>query len=297
MALNAAVIIWGLSFVATKIALESFPTFTLIFARFGIAACLFLLLMAFRGFPSFTGKDHGKILLTAFFQPGLYFLFETIGLQYTTAPKASLIIATIPVLVLVLSAILLNEPAGMARLSGVGLSFIGIVVLITGNPEFRWVMGGELLGDLLICGAVVSAALYMICARDLGQTYSALDITGMQAIYGAVFYAPAFFWELPSVDWAAISGQSLGALAYLTMFATITAFLCYNHALTRMHASRAAVFINGVPVVTALGAWVLLGEKLTLMQGFGGALVLSAVYLSNLPSARKQPQKIKKSPL
>jgi drug/metabolite transporter (DMT)-like permease len=60
--------------------------------------------------------------------------------------------------------------------------------------------------------------------------------------------------------------------------------LAYNYALTRIEASRASVFINGVPVVTAVGAWFILGEKLTLLQVGGGALVLLAVFISNIPA-------------
>jgi drug/metabolite transporter (DMT)-like permease len=71
------------------------------------------------------------------------------------------------------------------------------------------------------------------------------------------------------------------ALIVLTIFATIGAFLCYNFALTRIPAAQAAVCINGIPLVTACGAWVLLGETLTSMQFLGGALVLVAVFLAN----------------
>lgn len=286
IALNSAVIIWGFSFVATKIALESFSTFTLVFARFSIAGVIFLFLMLRNGFPSFAGKDRGKIMLIALFEPGLYFICETIGLQYTTAPKASLIIAMIPVMVLVFSIFFLNESVSISGFLGIGLSLVGIMVLIAGAPELNWDMGGQLLGDLLIFGAAISAALYMVFARDLGKRYSAFDITAMQIIYGAILYAPLFLWELPGVHWAEISSRSLAAFIFLTMFATIVAFLCYNYALTQMTAPRAAVFINGIPIVTALGAWMLLGEKLTAIQACGGVVVLFAVYLVNRPSAK-----------
>jgi drug/metabolite transporter (DMT)-like permease len=102
-------------------------------------------------------------------------------------------------------------------------------------------------------------------------------------MYGALLYAPLFFWELPAVNWSAISSRSFVALAYLIIFATCAAFLCYNFALTKLPAGKASVFINGIPVVTAIGAWILLGETLTLLQICGGILVLIAVCLTNLP--------------
>lgn len=295
LALISAVLFWGLSFVATKVALESFSTFTLVFARFGLGACLFLALMAYRGFPQLTRKDHGRVFLIALFEPGLYFTFETIGLQYTTAPKAALIIATIPIVVLVFAALLLDERTKLVGLIGMGTSLAGIAVLIAGDPQFSWTIGGHLLGDFLIFGAVITAALYIICARSLGKNHSALEFTSMQIIYGALLYIPAFLWELPRVKWLAISSRSLGALAFLTLFATIGAFLCYNHALTRLSATRAAIFINGIPVVTTICAWALLGERLTLMQASGGMLVLLGVCLTNLPGVRAVPKELEEA--
>ena len=291
LVLTGAMLFWGLSFVATKIALQSIPTFTLIFFRFSIAACLLLPWLIHRGRLSFTRKDHFKLFLVALFEPGLYFIFETIGLQHTSAPKAALIIATIPVVVLFAASLLLGERTSLAKLFGTLISLGGISVLVAGDPQFEWNLGGPLLGDLLIFGAVISASLYIICARDLGKNYSAIEITGMQVIYGTIFYAPAFLWELPEIQWTAISTNSIGALVYLTLFATIAAFLCYNHALTQIPASRAAIFINGIPLVTAVGAWVLLGEKLTIIQAGGGLLVLGAVYLTNRPEVQTLPQK------
>ena len=292
LALSGAMVFWGMSFVATKMALESFSTFTLIFTRFALASCFFGLLILRRGLPDFDRSAHAKLLLVALFEPGLYFIFETIGLQYTSAPKAALIIATIPIVVLICASLFLGERTSLVKLIGIGASCVGIGVLIAGDPHFNWTLGGPILGDLMIFGAVLSAAFYMVFARDLGKKYTAVEITSVQVIYGALLYLPAFLWELPKFQWSAVSGSALAALVYLTLFATIIAFLCYNYALTMIPASRAAVFINGIPVVTAIGAWILLGETLTWIQGLGGLMVLSAVYVSNLPRLQVRTQRI-----
>jgi drug/metabolite transporter (DMT)-like permease len=293
LALFAAVLFWGGSFVATKIALESFPTFTLILGRFALAGCVFLVLMVLRGFPRLTLNAHARIILIALCEPGLYFTFETLGLKHTTAPMASLIIATIPVAVLILASLFLEEHTSLTGLIGMGISLGGIAILITGDPQFSWAMSGHLLGDLLIFGAVLSAAFYIVCARSLGKNHSAMEFTSLQTIYGALLFVPAFVWELPVVQWAEITMRSVSALGFLTLFATIGAFLCYNHALTRLPATRAAIFINGIPVVTALSAWALLGERLTLVQAGGGVMVLAGVILTNLYGAREVTRELK----
>jgi drug/metabolite transporter (DMT)-like permease len=281
-ALTAAVLFWGLSFVATKVALETIPTFTLIFFRFGLAGLLFMVVSWVRGgFPKLTRRAHLKLFLMAVFEPGLYFYFETVGLQHTTAPKAALIIATVPVAVLIFARVLIGERIRLLSLAGILVSLAGIGVLITGDPGFRWALGDHLVGDLLIIGAVVTAALYMVGARDLGRDYSAWDITCFQIFYGALFYAPMFLAEASAMDWGAVSGSSFLAAAYLTVFATVAAFLCYNFGLTRIQASRASVFINGIPVVTAVAAWAVLGERLTPLQAWGGAMVLLGVWMAN----------------
>jgi drug/metabolite transporter (DMT)-like permease len=291
VALVATMIFWGLSFVATKVALESIPTFTLVFVRFSLAALIFLLLRQGRKWPSFKRKDQVKMVLLALFEPGLYFIFETIGLQHTSAPKTALIIATIPVVVLVLSAVMLGERASGVSIAGIILSFGGIALLVVGDPEFSWSFEGSLLGDLLIGGAVVSASLYMIFARDLGRNYSSVEITFVQIVYGAVFFCLPFIWELPALAWSTITLRSSVAVIYLTVFATVGAFLCYNFALSQVPVSRAAVFVNGIPVVTAIGAWVLLDERLTAIQAGGGGLVLVAVFLTNLPAGASRKKR------
>lgn len=282
LAIFAAVVFWGLSFVASKIALETIPIFTLIFIRFFLAALLFTGIWLKTGFPRLLKKDWIKITLLSLFEPGLYFYCETTGLSLTSAPKASLIIATIPVFVLVAAAIFLKEKASRLNFMGVAVSLAGIGILVAGGREIQWSLSGEMLGDALVFGAVIAASIYIIMARDLGLTHSALTITGLQSLFAATLYLPAFIWEFPQVKWEGLTSHSLWALCYLVIFATCAAFFCWNYSLTKIRASSASVFLNGIPVVTALAAWVLLRESLNAAQMSGGALTLIGVYMANL---------------
>ncbi len=277
-----AVLFWGLSFVATKIALATIPISALIFIRFSLAATLYCGIWLKTGFPRLSKREWVKISLLSVFEPGLYFFFETTGLSMTAAPKASLIIATIPVFVLVLAVFFLKEKASGLNFLGVAVSLVGIGILVTGLKAIDWDLSGQLMGDLLIFGAVVSASVYIIMARDLGATLTALTITGLQAVFGTIIFAPAFAWNFSGIQWQAMTTESLWALAYLVVFATIAAFLCWNYALTKIRASSASVFLNGIPVVTAIAAWILLKESLTPIQLGGGCLVLAGVYLANI---------------
>ncbi|WP_457577209.1 DMT family transporter [Desulfomarina sp.] len=281
IALALAVLFWGLSFVATKIALESFPPFCLIFLRFLTASVFFTFLLLRTGFPSMTWNTLKPLLFLAIFQPGLYFTFETLGLQHTSATKASLIIATIPIVVLILSIIFLRERVRFLNIIGIIISMIGVILLVFGGRDIQE-MNGTLLGDALILGAVLSASMYMILTRKLGELFSPIQITGMQIILGAIIFFPAFLYTMPQIQWREVTAEAIGAVIGLTVFATIGAFLCYNYALTKLPASRVSVCINGIPLVTACGAWFLLGEQLAPLQFLGGAIVIGAVYLANV---------------
>lgn len=289
IALALAVIFWGFSFVATKVALKSFTPFCLIFFRFITAAVFFVWLLSRTGFPKLNKRNFKNLTLLALFQPGLYFTFETLGLQYTSATKTSLIIATIPIVVLLLSIVFLKEKVRWLNAVGIIISMAGVGLLVFGGSDGAPV-GGALLGDLLITGAVISAAIYMVITRHIGQTITPVQITGIQIIFGAIIFFPAFLYDLPEFSWAGVTREGIIALIALTIFATIGAFLCYNYALTHIPTAHAAVFLNGIPVVTAFGAWILLGETLSNLQFLGGVIVIMAVYLANYSSDPKHNQ-------
>ncbi len=280
-ALASAVLFWGSSFVATKVALQVFPPFCLIFFRFFAASIFFTFLLIRTGLPALTWKTAKPLLLLAIFQPGLYFSFETIGLQYTSATKASLIIATIPIVVLLFSIFILKERMRIINITGIIISLFGVALLVFGGQSLPAHQEGMLLGDFLILGAVLSASVYMIMIRQLGELFSPIQITGMQIIFGAILFFPAFLFSVPQIEWQAVTKDAIWAVIILTVFATIGAFLCYNYALTKVPAARAAVCINGIPLITAFGAWIVLEERLSVLQLFGGVVILSAVYLAN----------------
>jgi len=288
-ALAMAVIFWGLSFIATKIALESFPPFCLIFFRFAGASIFFIFLLMRTTIPTLTWKNLKPLLFVAIFQPGLYFSFETIGLQYSSATKVSLIIATIPIVVLFFSIVFLKERVRMINIAGIVLSIFGVTLLVFGGKVLSGT-GGEISGDLFVLGAVFSAAMYMIMIRSLGKAFSPVQITGMQIIFGAILFFPPFLFTMPEIQWNKVTASAYIAVIALTIFSTIGAFLCYNYALTKIPATQAAVCLNAIPLITACGAWLILGEQLSPLQLAGGAIVIAAVYLANIsvsPHSRK----------
>lgn len=248
--------------------------------RFSIAAVLFISIMAVTGFPRIDRRAHVMIALTALAEPVFYFLFESYGLQLTTASKASLIIATIPVMVLVAAHFFLHERMTRRGVLSVFISLAGISLVVLGDRSASLAQPSTIVGDLLVFGAVVSAATYITLARHLTQTYAAIHITGLQITYGAVVFSLLWVFQPSSLRIPSIDAAGWGALIFLVLGATIGAFLLYNHSLSRVTAGKAALFINAIPVITAVTARIVLQERLTSIQIFGGILVIAAVVWS-----------------
>jgi drug/metabolite transporter (DMT)-like permease len=269
---------WSFSYIASKIALQTFTVNALIVTRFLIASLIFLILLYFKGFPRFSKKDHFKIICTSFAFPFAYYYLETMALSYTTATEASVLSAIIPVVVLILSAIFLREKITLIATCGVIFSFIGILVLIFGNPGQKFQLNGNFLGNTLMLGSVLSFSIYMIITRSLGGKYTAFEITSVQTIYGTILFCIFCFCITPhKFQIKSIGIENICAVLFLSIFATIVAFLCYNFALAKISATKASLFVNSVPVITSIAAWSILHEQLTMIQLTGGFIAVMAV--------------------
>ncbi len=280
IAVTAAMIIWGASFVATKIALSAVPPYTLVFARFSLAAAVLFPLWLWRRREKLHLRHLLGLGLLGLLDPGLYYVFETLGLLHTSASAASLIIAAVPVFVTVLAALFLHESVKTAGILGIILTMIGVAFLTVKDFDVRLFFQGSWFGNLLILGAALCAACYTIISRRLSHLYHTWTLTLIQVGIGTLVYLPLAIseWHRNLVHQA--GAAPVAAVVFLSLFATLGAFLLYNFSLGTLEASRAAVFINVVPLVTVIIAWLYLHEHLDWRQSFGGMLIVSGVFLT-----------------
>ncbi len=200
IALILPVLLWGSSFVATKIVLMSFTPLSYMFIRFAGASLLFGLLLLIRRTKALDAKTHGQLALLALFQPGLYFTFETLGLQLTSASSASMIIAGVPAAASLMASIFLKENLNKREWTGILLSVAGVLLLafFDDNPQYAV---SSLTGNILVFFAVISAAVYMILAKRLTTKLSVMNITAYQFFYGGLFFLPLFLLRYNTMDW------------------------------------------------------------------------------------------------
>ncbi|MFV0423862.1 DMT family transporter [Oleidesulfovibrio sp.] len=290
IALFAAVTLWGSSFVATKIGLQYFEPLSIVWLRQLVATIAILPFWL----PAWLRHRHASIrrgdisllLLLAFFQPCLYFVCESYALQLTTASQAGIVSAMMPLMVAVVAGSLLGEQVTRNMWAGFAVSVCGVVWLtLASAPEES--APSPMLGNLLELAAMACGVGYTIICRKLGARFSPVIITGVQILAGLIFFLPGAFMlpaDFLSIVHASLTDTSDAALpllsiSYLGLFVTLGAFGLYNYGVSIIPASRASAWINLVPVVSAILAFLVLGERLSVTQAGGAALVLGGLYL------------------
>ena len=274
-----AMICWSFSFIWTRTALESFQPITLITLRLVLASGFLY------GFAKITGKfrrlekkDLKIFLLLAFFEPFMYYVGETYGLTLVEPTLASVIISTIPVFAPVFAFIFLREKISILNFIGILISILG-VYLVVHRPEGNSTT--QFRGIALILLAVFSAICYAIILRKIPAKYSATNIVLYQSLLSLLYFIPTFLIvDFPTIQHISISFASIQALLLLTIFASVIAFVMFADSVRVIGVARAQIFVNLIPVFTAIFSWMLLSEKLNMQQWGGIIVVIVGLFIS-----------------
>jgi len=280
--LYLAAFFWGGTFVAGRSLSGVVDPVSAAFFRFAIASMLLLAITIKRESLRRISR-HQLLVVFALGASGIfaYNLFFFNGLTLIAAGRASLIIALNPVFITIASALIYREPLPKRRMLGIVLSVTGAIIVITQGQPLSIFDSGIGRGELLIFGCVISWTLYSVIGKTAMKGLSPLVSVCYSAIAGTILL---FFAALLQGDLAAVVSYPLTAhisLIYLGMFGTVIGFLWYFQGILAIGPSRAAVFINFVPVNGVLLATLILGEPLTLSLLAGGILVISGSYLAN----------------
>ncbi len=275
--------LFGFSFMFTKDALEVLAPVELLGFRFVLAAAVLTLLRLMGVIKVDLRRANPlPLLVVAFFQPVLYFLFETTGIKLTTASEAGLMMGLIPVAVVLLEIPFFRTVPSLRRLGCILLSVTGVafIVLMQGGPRF----GGNRLGTLFLLGAVISAALYNIMSKKSSVSYTPVEITYIMMWTGALLFGGLALWgRLGRGGPAALLRQLaepgvLPAVVYLGVLSSVVAFFLVNFMLSRLAASHTATFANLTTVVAVLAGVLIRGEAFVWFQGAGAAMIILGVW-------------------
>jgi drug/metabolite transporter (DMT)-like permease len=279
LALVFSMIFWSFSFVWFKIANRDYDPITIVFIRLAVAS-LFLstFLWLTKGYTKIAPSDRKYFLLLAIFEPFLYFLGESFGLTYVSSTVGSVIISTIPVFAVLFAWIFYRERLRYINYAGVILSFIGVMIFITNSSGS---IAMSLKGLTLMLLAVGAAVGYNMMLHRLASKYNPIYIVNVQNVIGLILFLPLFLiFDLHKLTSTGIVAESFTSIILLAVFASSGAFALFAYSVRHLGISRANVFSNLRPLFTALFAFLMVGEKITLRNIAGMAVVIAGLFLS-----------------
>jgi drug/metabolite transporter (DMT)-like permease len=285
----AAVVLWGLSFVATKAALREVSPITLISTRFALGTAVLLLILALRRESLVPPRDAWPMLaLMGFVGIFLHQVIQVHGLTLTTAVRTGWLIGLTPIWSAVLAAVFLGESFGFRKVLGLFLGTVGALLVITrGELSSRVLALPSTRGDLLVLASTVTWAIYTILGPKTLRRLGSARATAGAMFAGWAMMIPFFVSSAGWQEYRSLSSTSLMAIVFLGVGCSGLGYLLWYAALERIEASQVAAFLYLEPLVTLAAAVTLLGESVAASTILGGVLVLVGVLTVQTSNSRE----------
>lgn len=276
-ALAFTVLVWGTTFVSTKILLQDLSPVEILFYRFLLGAGALTL-----AYPHLRhgGTRREEILLALAGLAGitLYYLFENIALVYSTAANVSVIIVTAPLFTGLLARIVLKEQLTPSFIWGFLLAAAGIVLIEIDN------LAAEIhpLGDALALGASFIWGVYSVLIRQVSSCGRPITaVTQRVFYYGILFMLPIAYLSDEPFDPAVFTDTRIIAnLLFLGLGASALCFATWNFGVKRLGALVSGIYLYWIPILSIILAVVILEETLTLNIILGMGLTMLGVIIS-----------------
>jgi drug/metabolite transporter (DMT)-like permease len=275
-----AVIFWGSSFIATKIALKELSPETIISLRLIIASVfLFFTAIVYKKDFSINLKSHGVIFILALIAV-FHLMIQVTGLKYTTASNTGWIIGTAPIFMAILAAIFFREKIGLLKISGIIIAMFGLLLLI-GKGNITNIDLIKNKGDLLVLASAFTWGVYSMVNKKISLSYSPLMTIFYLFVMMVIIIIPFNLNEASINSVVHLSLNGWISILFLGLFCSGIAYVIWAYSLRDLESAKVGAFLYFEPLVTVLAAWVLLSESITVLMILSGAIITLGVVLVN----------------
>ncbi|MBL4615126.1 MAG: DMT family transporter [Magnetovibrio sp.] len=296
--LSLSALFWGGNFVVGRWAHADIPPLNLTFWRW-LAAGLILLPFVARAMWAhrvLIRKNFILLLVLAVTGMVMFHSFTYIALGTTTAINASVVLASMPIVIPVVSVVMGDERLSTRQAIGIVISVLGVVIIVS-RGQWQVLMNfGFTPGDLWVLASVLAWSIYSVLLRrlpkDPGHALPPMVLLGSTIWIAIVVLFPFYLWEYQTVGGFVLNISSILVLAYVALFASIAAFVCWNAAVPQVGANKAGLFIHLIPLFASIFSTVFLGETLQTYHFIGIAPILVGIYLT---TTAKLPLQIKET--
>ncbi|NOX34713.1 MAG: EamA family transporter [Deltaproteobacteria bacterium] len=280
--LTLAMIIVGSSVVFGKVITHSFPVFLASGLRFAIASVIMLpiLLKSEEKLFKVSKKDIVYLVSMAFCGQFVFTVLVLFGLRYTSAIEAGIITSTSPAMMVAVNYLLFRERPGVIPIFAVLLVVIGIIS-INGflNLDRVTIASSHIFGNLLMIGAVLGEAFFLLMRKRISADISNLALTGYLCFLGFIIFLPLSIYQGISFDFYSVSSVAWMSILYFGAVFTVLAYILWFQGVSKVSGNTAGVFTAVMPVSAVVLSCLFLKERFILDHAFGGVLILLAIFL------------------
>ena len=282
--LVCATLFWAGNFTIGKFAyLEDIPPYSLAFLRW----CLvWLILFPFTYKEILRLKDSIKKNLSLFFILGftsvcIFTSFTYNALNHTQVINASLFNTAIPVTIILVCFLLKIEKTNIFQISGLLISVLGILAIITRLDLNILLSLNFNKGDLFMIGAIIAWGIYSAYLKKRTFEVSLLALVHIICTFGLIFLLPLFVLDLMQEKTIEMSSNFFYILIYIAIFPSIGSYYCWAGAVSIIGANRAGIFLSLIPLFSTIFAILFFNEKFLFFHFIGSVLIILGLFLSN----------------
>lgn len=276
-----SMLFWGISYIWSKIVFDYYSPLSTIFLRLIISCVLLLLIILITSqWELIKKKDLILFLAGSLFNPFLYFVGESYGLNQVSASVSAFIIATIPVFTPVIAYFVFKEKLSKLNITGLFISFVGVFfIIINKNLEIE----GSSNGINLLFLAVFAAVIYSIFLKKLVLLYKPVTIIFWQNLFGIIYFLPLFlYFDAATILFVKPSNGAVLSLIMLGIFASSFAYVLYTFVIKNIGISKANLYTNLIPVFASITAFMVFDEISKPLKLIGMVIIIVGVVLSQI---------------
>jgi len=273
--------VWALNFTVVKASLSEFDPYTFNAIRFILAASfLWIAVVNKKSWFSIDRSDWKWLIPLGLLGNLLYQWLFIIGINYTYAANAAVMLGTIPIWVAVFSHLMKFEKMNRLKSLGIIFAFSGVVlIVITGKNPISF--GSDtFLGDMLIIAAAMVWGLFTILSKQFLTRYTPLQFSAIMTTIGAIALTTIAIPFIPETNWSSLSAGAWGGAVYSGLLSIGLAYLIWNNGILKVGAVKTATYQNLVPVLGLLFGIIILNESLEWLQYVGSAVVIAGILLT-----------------
>jgi drug/metabolite transporter (DMT)-like permease len=278
-----AVVVWGGSFIATKIAVGQISPTSVVWLRFAIGIPIILFAVTMRkqfAFPK--GNEWWYFALLGFLGISFHQWLQSNGLQTAQATTTAWIVSTAPAFIAILGWLALKEKLNLVQSLGIALAMVGVMVVVS-KGDLSSLSAGKFgtYGDFLILISAVNWAVFSILSRRGLLHHPSTMMTFWVMTIGWLITSVAFFANKNYIDLSQLDSRGWMAMIYLGVFTTGLAYIAWFDALSQLPAAQTGAFLYIEPLTSMVVAAAILNEKITPVSVLGGAVILVGIWMVN----------------